>query len=650
PHRVALTDDGIRFIEQQTGRNLSTKANEPLKRHAENALTAKWLIEKDVHYFVEDGRVVLVDTRTGHRLNDRRYHDGLAEAIEYAELVEVLGPTRVLDAMTVVDFLAEREFAGMTGTIGGEAGVAAFREHYGKGVADIRPHRPPARKDYTVTYRTAAEKWDGIFSEVVATRRTGRPVLVVTGSIRDAARFSQRLRDAGIEHNVLTARTSPAEEARILAEAGRWHQVTVATNRAGRGIDIKLGGDATPLARRIMERDHPGITPADPRYDGLVNAARIEAEGLRHDASNEAGGLHVVLTEFPESLRVEYQGRGRAGRQGENGSSTLHRSLEDPVLQPVGKGEFSATRAADDGALRVDSAAVDALFRLARQEAELAVRAERGAQRARVAVQRPSWRRGSPARGVLDAQGVPPPTQRSAVPANPAGIDLPQLALLRAGQDVPGLSAELNRELRDLAERFDVENAVTGPELEAAATIARHLPERTFQPHRYTEADLAAVNDRIAELTRQANAVGRAGELQDLLGADADQLAATAAVAAQLLAEREEAKRRGRPVEVHRGDPAERLRLASLSDRELQALLDYVAGLPEGLIAQRLGIPVGELGWFLPVPDPANPQRWTGPGVVVDKLTRATRNNPLLGTREAAGRHVRTEQRSEERR
>ncbi|OLT04524.1 hypothetical protein BJF90_22060 [Pseudonocardia sp. CNS-004] len=610
---VTLTPDGIRFIAQETGRDLSTSANKPLVRHVENALTAKWVLERDVHYFVEDGRIVLEDRRTGHRLDGRRYNDGLAEAIEYAELVEVLGPTRVLDSMTVVDFLGKREFAGMTGTAGGEAGAAAFREYYNKGVVEIAPNRTSPRKDGTRTYRTAAEKWDGIFDDVVATMGSGRPVLVVAGSIREAAAFSQRLRQAGVDHNLLTAKTSAADQARILGDAGRSGQVTVATNIAGRGVDILLGGEAKG--------------------------------GARHVAVDEAGGLHVVLTEFPESLRVEFQARGRAARQGENGSSTLHRSLEDRVLQPLGKGEFAAVRTLDDSPLAVGSTAVDALFTRARLEAELTSHAQRGAQQqARVAAEGRGWnplrRSGMPARQVLGSKGVPQPTQTSTVPANPAGIDLPQLAALRAGQDIEGLAqarnAELNEELRELARRHAVENPVTDADRAAAATIAQHLPERSFQPYRYTEADLAAVTERLAELAQQANAVRRGPELRDRLGMDADTYAATMAAAAQLLADRREARRTGTPIPANLNAPAERMRLAALSDRELQALLDYARGVPDAQIAARLGITPAELGWFLRT-DAGNP------GIVIDKLTRATRNNALLGTREPAGRPVRTE-------
>ncbi|MHA6628428.1 preprotein translocase subunit SecA [Pseudonocardia sichuanensis] len=595
---VRLTPDGIAFIKERTGRDLTTRRNAPLVRRVENALAFELVVRKDVEYFVEDGRVVIVDRRTGYALDGRRWNDGLHEAIEYAERLEVQGPTRALDAMTVVDFLGDRPFGGMTGTIGGKAGRDAFRAEYSKTVVEIRPHRDPQRIDLTApTYRTAAQKWDGVFDDVVTAMRSGRPVLVVTGSILEAAQFAARLRRAGIEPNVLTARTRGAVDDRIIAEAGRPGQVTVATNKAGRGIDIQLGG---------------------------------EAKGPKHDAVEQAGGLHVVLTEFPESLRVEQQARGRAGRQGEKGSSTLHRSLEDRILQPVGKGELTATRNPREAApVALDSAAVEALFTLGRQQAELAARGRRGAQQARTVVEERRQ-----ARGVLGSRGVPQPTELSSVPANPAGIDLPQLAALRAGHDVPGLSPELNAQLRELVDGVLVEEPATASEHAAAARVAEHLPQRSFQPYEYTEADLAAVTEQLARLTQEANAVQRGIDLRDRLGMDADAFAATMAVAEQLLAERQGAGPDAVPPTA--GPAADRLRLDGLRDRELQALVDWVRGVPEDLVAQRLGIAPQELGWFLGLDEAA-------PGVVVDKLTRATRNNALLGGREPAGRQVRTE-------
>ena len=322
-----------------------------------------------------------------------------------------------------------------------------------------------------------------------------RPILVMAGSIREAELFSQRLAAAGIEHNLITAKTPVKVEDQYIGRAGGRGQVTVATNRVGRGIDIKLGGDVEALAHRIMAREHPGLSARDgAAYRTRLDEARVKAQtqvDAEHAALNEAGGLHVVLTEFSASLRIEMQARGRAGRQSDEGTSTLHRSLEDPVLQQPGRGEYAATtRRAEAPDATLDGTAVDALFSMARHEAELVARQERGAGGpARVATERSGSSR--------NRQSSPPPRsvlgKRSeidlALPTNPAGIDLAQLAAARRGDAIPGLTDRENAALQILAPR-GVEHAPQSRKAERTArAVAALIPARSFQPYQYTAAD-----------------------------------------------------------------------------------------------------------------------------------------------------------------
>jgi preprotein translocase subunit SecA len=276
---VRLTEEGRQFIRSlPEGRDLSSRSNRPLARRIENALAVDLVVRKDVDYIREDGRIVIVD-KHGQPLEGRRWSDGLHEAVEFAEggPSMVGSPTRVLDSMTIAEFLGDRPFAGMTGTAGGVEGRTSFGRLYGTDVVEIQP-RVRNGTASTVTYRTAREKWDGVFADVVDMIHSGRPILVVAGSVLDAIRFSARLRAAGIDHNLLTAKTSAVLEDRYIGQAGRRGQITVATNRVGRGIDIRLGGEVERIAREIVHSRYPGLEARDPaRYRTLLDTARTEA-------------------------------------------------------------------------------------------------------------------------------------------------------------------------------------------------------------------------------------------------------------------------------------------------------------------------------------------------------------------------------------
>ncbi|OLT20889.1 hypothetical protein BJF78_34820 [Pseudonocardia sp. CNS-139] len=353
---MELTAAGLERIEAMragngdpvNGRDLGSWRNRPLVGRVQNALMHQRLVREGYQFIRQGDEIVIVD-KAGERLEGRRWDGGLHEAIEFAVGGPgmVGRPTRMFGSITLAEHLAGRRFAGMTGTAGGALDRAVFRETYGKDVVEIAP-RSDRRRDHTVTYLTADQKWDGVFQDVVDTIRNqpDRPVLVMTGSVFEAEAFSQRLADAGVRHNLITARTAVADEINFIRRAGQRGQVTVATNRLGRGVDIKLGGDVEFLANRLVQRRHPGLAGRDrAAYRQALVEARTEARTLvdqERAALNDAGGLHVVLTEFPESQRIEMQARGRAARQDDEGTSTLHRSLEDPLLQPPGRGEYAA--------------------------------------------------------------------------------------------------------------------------------------------------------------------------------------------------------------------------------------------------------------------------------------------------------------------
>ncbi len=622
-----LTDEGIKFVrsfQESTGmpapEALTSRQNKALVRRIENALTAKRLQEEGRQYAREGNELVLIEHGVGQK--NTRLGGGLQEAIEHLEQVEIGAPTREIARMTIREFLDGTPYAGMTGTPGDA-------KHYGgKSIVDIK-RTGPVRLDLTKTYGTAREKWARVVEDIEQLHAEGRPILVLTGSIKDAVRLHRTLRDAGLESNLYHALTGKKAEERILAEGGSWGTITVATDRAGRGIDFKLGGDVEHLAKAIVEREHPGLITEDPvAYAAALDQAQKHAEWqteLERAELSRRGGLHVAITEFQPVQRIEDQGRGRAARDGDNGSATLYRSLEDHALQHPGDGELvkPGERTEPETGSR-DPVAVDAFFEMSRREVAPSADAPHTIEQRRGSKAAKQERLGTVL--TADQDGTP-----FALDGNPAGIDLPQLAAARAGQDIPSLTTAENEQLQQLAQDFAVEQYPTSQDQAvAAAAVAGLIPQRVWQPRRVTAVDLNSAVVLRQILENGSVAVERMDDLAERLGVSRADLAATIAAAARMQAiEGAEAT-----------DPVERLRLATFSERELQAFLDYVSGVPMADIADRLGVPVdGRAGidWYLRL-DAADP------GVVLRKLTRATSNDAVRGGRIPAGRHVRSEE------
>ncbi|MDR7591351.1 MAG: SEC-C metal-binding domain-containing protein, partial [Armatimonadota bacterium] len=291
----------VRKVERLLGiDNLADPANADALHHVQQALRALTCYHRDVDYVVKDGQVILVDEFTGRLMFGRRYSDGLHQAIEAKEGVRIERETQTLASITFQNYFRMYEkLAGMTGTAKTEE--EELRKIYGLEVVVIPTHKPMIRKDYPdVVFKTERAKWRAVVEEIKRCHERGQPVLVGTRSIEKSEMLSEMLRREGIPHQVLNAKHHE-REAQIIAQAGRLGAVTIATNMAGRGVDILLGGN-----------------PPDPE----------EAERVRR-----LGGLHVVGTERHEARRIDNQLRGRAGRQGDPGSSRFFLSLEDELLR-----------------------------------------------------------------------------------------------------------------------------------------------------------------------------------------------------------------------------------------------------------------------------------------------------------------------------
>src|SRR3989338_8133346 len=296
--------------------------------HVTQALRAHKLFTKDQQYIVRDGEVMLIDEFTGRMMKGRRLSDGLHQAIEAKEGVAIQPENVTLASVTFQNyFRLYNKLAGMTGTAATEADE--FMEIYKLGVVEVPTNRPVQRKDeHDAVYRTSREKFEGIVKTIQEAHATGQPILVGTTSIDKSEFLSGLLTAAGIPHNVLNARQHE-QEAQIVADAGKLGAVTIATNMAGRGTDIKLGGN---VEFKVME----AIT-VDPHLHPDEVRARVEAD---HKADEEAvkaaGGLFVLATERHESRRIDNQLRGRSGRQGDPGRSAFFLSLEDDLMRIFG--------------------------------------------------------------------------------------------------------------------------------------------------------------------------------------------------------------------------------------------------------------------------------------------------------------------------
>lgn len=334
-HQAYLSEAGHEHAEQiltqlgllPEGASLYDAANISLVHHLMVALRAHTLFLRDQHYVVQNDEVVIVDEFTGRLMAGRRWSDGLHQAVEAKEGVKIQAENQTLASITFQNYFRMYEkLAGMTGTADTEA--YEFQEIYNLETVVVPTHRPMVRNDMQdLVYRTAKEKYDAILADIRDCHERGQPVLVGTTSIENSELVSNLLKKAGLPHNVLNAKQHD-REAEIVAQAGRPHQITIATNMAGRGTDIELGGSRSSVINAIEMRED--LDPESKKAE----IARFQEEWQKvHEEVLEKGGLHIIGTERHESRRIDNQLRGRAGRQGDKGSSRFYLSMEDPLLK-----------------------------------------------------------------------------------------------------------------------------------------------------------------------------------------------------------------------------------------------------------------------------------------------------------------------------
>jgi preprotein translocase subunit SecA len=334
---VTLTDAGVEHCQRLLGvENLYDPANMDLVHHVNQALKAHVLFKRDVDYMVKEGQVVIVDEFTGRLMPGRRWSDGLHQAVEAKEGVRIERENQTLATITFQNYFRMYDkLSGMTGTADTEA--VEFDKIYELEVSVVPTNRPLIRiENPDVIYRTADEKWRNCVTEIKELQERGQPVLVGTVSIEASERLSGLLKRAGVKHVVLNAKHHQ-RESEIVAQAGRVGAVTIATNMAGRGTDILLGGNPEFLARRMVIESglKPGETDAerwDAAYAEALEQARLDCKE-QHDRVIELGGLFIVGTERHESRRIDNQLRGRAGRQGDPGASRFFLSLDDDLMR-----------------------------------------------------------------------------------------------------------------------------------------------------------------------------------------------------------------------------------------------------------------------------------------------------------------------------
>jgi preprotein translocase subunit SecA len=328
---VSPTEEGIHKIEGWLG--VGNLYDDPrMARYFDAALRAQALFQRDKDYIVEGNEVVIVDEFTGRKMPGRRWSEGLHQAVEAKEGLKVQRESVTLATVTFQNyFRLYDKLSGMTGT--GMTEAEEFFKIYKLEVVAIPTHRPMIRADDAdLVYRTEAGKFAALIEEIVEATEAGRPVLVGTASVEKSEVLSELMRRRGIEHSVLNAKQHE-REANIVAQAGRPGAVTIATNMAGRGTDILLGGNPAGLASEILHKR--GLNPVEvdkETYDTALAEAKAITE-RQHDAVIEAGGLHIIGTERHDSRRIDNQLRGRAGRQGDPGSSRFYLSLEDDLMK-----------------------------------------------------------------------------------------------------------------------------------------------------------------------------------------------------------------------------------------------------------------------------------------------------------------------------
>ena len=346
---VSLTAQGIAKAEKFFGvENLGDGENATLSHHLNQAMKARGLMKKDIDYVVKDGQIIIVDEFTGRLMYGRRYNEGLHQAIEAKEKVTVAGESKTLATITFQNFFRlYNKLSGMTGTALTEA--EEFGAIYQLDVVEIPTNRPVARLDHSdVVYKTEVGKFRAIIRQVKACYEKGQPVLVGTVSIEKSEILSKLLKREGIPHNVLNAKHHE-QEAQIVAQAGHFGAVTIATNMAGRGTDIMLGGNADFLAKAELARadypeellveadsfaetEDPQILAIRARYNDLLKKYKAEISS-EADKVREVGGLFIIGTERHESRRIDNQLRGRSGRQGDPGESRFYLSLQDDLMR-----------------------------------------------------------------------------------------------------------------------------------------------------------------------------------------------------------------------------------------------------------------------------------------------------------------------------
>lgn len=331
---VALTEAGIAKCESLLGLpDLFTDyANTELAHKITQSLKAHHLFKRDTQYVVKDGEIIIVDEFTGRLMAGRRYSEGLHQAIEAKERVRIGRENQTLATITLQNYFRMYDkLSGMTGTALTEA--EEFKEIYGLEVVTIPTHMPMIRKDSPdLIYRTKTEKFSAAADEIEASYKTGQPVLVGTSSIENSERMSKILKARHVPHSVLNAKVHD-KEAAIVAQAGRLGAVTVATNMAGRGTDILLGGNASFMARE--EAAKRGIEDGSPEFEALLKELSEQCAD-EHDKVTALGGLRIVGVERHESRRIDNQLRGRSGRQGDPGESRFYVALDDDLLRLFG--------------------------------------------------------------------------------------------------------------------------------------------------------------------------------------------------------------------------------------------------------------------------------------------------------------------------
>ena len=348
-HAVTLTASGVAKAEKFFGlENLGDAENATISHHINQAMRARGLMKKDIDYVIKDGEIIIVDEFTGRLMYGRRYNEGLHQAIEAKEKVQVASESKTLATITFQNFFRLYDkLSGMTGTALTEE--EEFGSIYRLDVVEIPTNKPVIRKDHgDVVYKNEVGKFRAIVNQVQECHKKGQPVLVGTISIEKSEVLSKLLKRAGIPHNVLNAKHHE-QEAQIVAQAGKFGAVTIATNMAGRGTDIKLGGNAEYMAMNALQKmdipeellqeadsyaetNDPEILAIRKKYDDLLAKYKDEISEEARQV-RQAGGLFIIGTERHESRRIDNQLRGRSGRQGDPGESRFYLSLQDDLMR-----------------------------------------------------------------------------------------------------------------------------------------------------------------------------------------------------------------------------------------------------------------------------------------------------------------------------